>query len=84
MRATIKKIQDKIQETEESKSGRILLIIAAVCFLFMVTPEPSKLIPGVGEVEEVAAGGIGLTAILIYFVRYWLFLQVKKAVFNKK
>jgi hypothetical protein len=65
---------------KERKRGRTFLIIALVCFIFMIVPEPTKFIPGLDIVEEVAAGGIGLSSLLIYVLRYWLFNKVKKAV----
>lgn len=65
---------DKKQSTKTP--GRLLLIIAVVCLVYIFIPEPSDLIPGIGWLDEIAAGGVGLTSILVYFFRYWLFKKV--------
>jgi hypothetical protein len=46
--------------------------------VYIFIPEPSDLIPGIGWLDEIAAGGVGLTSILVYFFRYWLFKKVMK------
>lgn len=73
---TILNSADKTQSTKTP--GKLLLIIAAVCLVYIFIPEPSDLIPGIGWLDEVAAGGVGLTSILVYFFRYWLFKKVMK------
>jgi uncharacterized membrane protein YkvA (DUF1232 family) len=62
---TMLNADDKKQSTKTP--GKLLLIIAAVCLVYIFIPEPSDLIPGIGWLDEIAAGGVGLTSILDFF-----------------
>ncbi len=73
---------EKAQATKR-KPGKILLIIGVVFFILLFVPDPIKLIPFVGEGEELAEGGISLSAFLIYAVRYWLYRNIKEQVTGK-
>jgi len=69
--------------SSKRKPSKILLIIAVIFFILMFIPDPIKLIPFVGEGEELAEGGISLSALLIYAVRYWLYKNVKEQITGK-
>jgi hypothetical protein len=70
-------------QTTKRKPSKILLIIAVIFFILMFIPDPIKFIPFVGEGEELAEGGISLSALLIYAVRYWLYKNVKEQITGK-
>lgn len=70
-------------KTPKRSSGKIFLIIAVIFFILMFIPDPIKLIPFVGEGEELAEGGISLSAILIYIIRYWLYNNIKEQIITK-
>jgi len=70
-------------KTTKRKPSKILLIIGVVFFILLFIPDPLKLIPFVGEGEELAEGGISITALLIYAVRYWLYKNIKEQVIGK-
>ena len=63
--------------------GKLLLIIAAVCLVYIFIPEPTDLIPGIGWLDEMAAGSVGLGSLITYFVRYWLFKKMKDGIAGK-
>jgi hypothetical protein len=69
---------------DEKKPGRIWLIIAVVFFILLFVPDPIKFIPVIGEGEEILEGGISLSALLIYAVRYWLYKNIKEHIKGKK
>ncbi len=78
-------MQTTIKETASSKRkpGKILLIVGVLFFILLFIPDPIKLIPIIGEGEELAEGGISFTALAIYAVRYWLYKNVKEQVTGK-
>jgi hypothetical protein len=67
----------KDTRTTSQKPGRIWLVIAVIFFILLFVPDPIKFIPIVGIGEEVLEGGISLSALLVYVVRYWLYREVK-------
>jgi hypothetical protein len=69
--------------TSKRKPSKVLLIIAVVFFILMFVPDPGKFIPFFGEGEELAEGGISLSALLIYAIRYWLYKNVKEQITGK-
>jgi len=71
------------EQTTKRKPSKILLIIGVVFFILLFVPDPIKLIPFVGEGEELAEGGISFTALAIYAVRYWLYKNIKQQVTGK-
>ena len=70
-------------QTTKRKPGKILLIIGVIFFILMFIPDPIKLIPFVGEGEELAEAGISFSALAIYAVRYWLYQNIKEQVTGK-
>lgn len=74
----VKLITPTNQKESTKTPGKLLLILAAVCLVYIFIPEPSDLIPGIGWLDELAAGGVGLTSILVYVFRYWLLKKVVK------
>ncbi len=70
-------------QTSKRKPGKILLIIGVIFFILLFVPDPIKLIPFVGEGEELAEAGISFTALAIYAVRYWLYQNIKEQVTGK-
>lgn len=71
------------EPTSKRKPSKILLIIGVLFFILLFVPDPIKLIPFVGEGEEVAEAGISFTALAIYAVRYWLYKNIKQQVTGK-
>ena len=65
------------------KPSKILLIVAVVFFILLFVPDPLKFIPIVGEGEEVLEGGISISALLVYAVRYWLYKNIKEHITGK-
>jgi len=61
----------------------MLLIIGVIFFILMLVPDPIKLIPFVGEGEELAEAGISFSALAIYAVRVWLYKNIKEQVTGK-
>jgi len=85
MNKEVKIIEPATQQAEDKKTpGKLLLIIALVCFVYIFIPEPTDLIPGIGWLDEVLAGGISLTALLTYLVRYIIFKKAKQHFTGKK
>ncbi|MCW3125943.1 MAG: hypothetical protein JWO03_1601 [Bacteroidetes bacterium] len=76
MEAVIKR--NKIQPEGQKKAGKGWLIVAVIFFILMFVPDPIKLIPVVGEGEELLEGGISFSALLIYFVKLWLHRNIKE------
>jgi hypothetical protein len=72
-----------IDPVSKRKPGKIMLIIGIVFFILMFIPDPIKLIPFIGEGEELAEGGISFTALAIYGIRYWLYRNIKEQVTGK-
>jgi hypothetical protein len=70
-------------QKSKRKPSKVLLIIGILFFILLFIPDPIKFIPFVGEGEELAEGGISLTALLIYAVRYWLYKNIKEQVTGK-
>ena len=70
-------------QTSKRKPGKILLIIGVIFFILLFVPDPIKLIPFVGEGEELAEASISFTALAIYAVRYWLYQNIKEQVTGK-
>ena len=69
--------------TPTKKPSKIWLIVAVVFFILLFVPDPLKFIPIVGEGEEVLEGGISISALLIYAVRYWLYKNIKEHITGK-
>ena len=76
-------IKQTIDKKAEKKPGRIWLIVSVIFFILMFVPDPLKFIPGVNVGEEILEGGISLSALLVYAVRYWLYKNIKEHVFGK-
>ena len=76
-------IRQTIDKQTEKKPGRIWLIISVVFFILLFVPDPIKFIPIVGEGEELLEGGISLSALLVYAVRYWLYRNIKEHIVGK-
>ena len=76
-------VKQTIDNQAEKKPGKIWLIIAVIFFILLFVPDPIKFIPIVGEGEELLEGGISLSALLIYAVRYWLYKNIKEHWSNK-
>jgi hypothetical protein len=77
MEAVIKRQPE--QDMHDNKTEKGWLIIAVVFFILMFVPDPGKFIPIFGEFEELAEGGIGVSALLIFAIKYWM----KKKVMQK-
>ena len=65
------------------KPSKILLIIGIVFLILALFPDPGKFIPVFGEGEELLEGGISISALLAYAVRYWLYKNIKEQVTGK-
>jgi hypothetical protein len=74
---------EKETQVKKRKPSKILLIVGIIFFILMFVPDPIKFIPFIGEGEELAEGGISLTALVIYGVRYWLYKNIKEQVTGK-
>ena len=61
----------------QKKPSSWLLIIGVIFFILLFVPDPLKFIPFVNVGEELVEGGISLSALLIYAVRYWLYHNIK-------
>jgi hypothetical protein len=78
MEAVVKR--NTTEAVQETRTGKGWLIIAAIFFLLMFVPDPGKFIPVVGEVEELAEGGLGFSALAIFIVKYWMRKKVMQKV----
>ena len=59
------------QEGAKGKSwDKLLLIVAVISFVYIFIPEPSDVIPVIGWLDEVAAGGVSMSALVDLIVRY--------------
>ena len=85
MQTTIKPtvINESSEKPSKRKPSKVLLIIGVIFFILLFVPDPLKLIPFVGEGEELAEGGISFTALAIYAVRYWIYKNVKEQITGK-
>ena len=52
-------------------------------FILLFVPDPLKFIPIVGEGEELLEGSISFSALAIYFVRRWLYHNIKDHIQNR-
>jgi hypothetical protein len=73
----------KKEQVNKRKPSKVLLIIGIIFLILMFIPDPLKFIPVIGEGEELAEGGISLTALAIYGIRYWLYKNIKEQVTGK-
>ena len=69
--------------TSKRKPGKIWLIISVIFFILLFVPDPGKFIPVFGEGEELLEGGISISALLVYMVRYWLYKNIKEQITGK-
>ena len=69
--------------TSKRKPGKIWLIISVIFFILLFVPDPGKFIPVLGEGEELLEGGISISALLVYMVRYWLYKNIKEQITGK-
>lgn len=82
MEAVVKRNPYEDTRTDH-KHGKIWLIIGVIFFILLFVPDPLKFIPVVGEGEELLEGSISFSALAIYFVRRWLYHNIKEHVINR-
>ena len=71
------------QDATVRGTGKGWLVVAVIFFILMFVPDPLKFIPVIGEGEELLEGGLSFSALLIYFVRYWLHRNIKERLQNR-
>jgi hypothetical protein len=81
MEAVVKR--NTYEQTTTRKPGKGWLIVAVIFFILMFVPDPLKFVPVIGEGEELLEGGLSFSALIIYFVRSWLYKNIKEHVANR-
>ena len=81
MEAVAKRNIDNYQQIPaRKKPGNFWLIVGVIFLILMFVPDPLKFVPIIGEGEELLEGGISMSAFLIFFVRRWLYRNIKEHV----
>lgn len=81
MEAVVKRNTNNYHQTEAPKKpGNFWLIVGVIFFILLFVPDPLKFVPIIGEGEELLEGGISMSAFAIFFVRKWLYRNIKEHV----
>jgi|688.fasta_scaffold11829_11 uncharacterized membrane protein YkvA (DUF1232 family) len=62
----------------KKRSGKLLLIIGVLAFIYMFIPEPTDVIPGFGWIDELFAGGVSFSTILAWLVKNYFNKRAEK------